>query len=293
METEKISTSSSTKSWLVIVFIVLWALIQLLITFIFSEPYFFPGTLLFLVILFFLIETITGNVQMNQAGILLNAFSKKSRAVFEGFYFRLPWEQVSYKIDLEATIDSNINETFTTNDGKLSVTASIMSKPNPGIGEKETERSLRMVKYVRFSKDAQKGMQEAEAKKIMREVFKNKSSKDGKDLKSDQILKLTDFKELEDLLSVKVLKCPVTDIDYDKEVQNARDAVAKAQALGDMKKALVKSGYTNDEAKAIAPLLDKDINLKKQINDVNFNGLSMPPELLKAISSLISKFGGK
>jgi hypothetical protein len=40
-------------------------------------------------------------------------------------------------------------------------------------------------------------------------------------------------------------------------------------------------------------LLDKDINLKKQINDINLNGLSMSPDLIKAVEKLISKFGGK
>lgn len=292
VDVDKISLASNAKGGLIIFLLFIWVLTQTFIWVIFNSLYLLPGTILFLFSLLFLFKSICVSIGMNKSYILMNTFSKKSRAIFEGFHFKLPWENIQYKIDLEVVIHSDITETFPTQDGSMQVTASIMSKPDSeAVNEKS--RSKQMLTYVKFEVPAIKGMQDAVAKKSMRERFANLPSEEVQKSKSDVLLNKGDFADLEETLSIKVIKCAIKDVDYNEETQRARNAVMKAESLGDMKKALVKSGYSEAEAKAIAPLLDKDINLKKQINDVNFNGLSMPPELIKAISLIVKKFGGE
>jgi hypothetical protein len=252
---EKISTSAEVKFSLIVTIFTFWALIQSLIILIFSEEHLLLGTLLFLVSVFFCIKFIAGEVKMNQTHLLLNYFTKKNRSVFEGFYFKLLWETVQYETDLEATIDSSITETFPTQDGSMTVTVSIMSKPESGIGETETERSLKMAKYVKFKKDSIKEMQEARAKEVMRERFGRVTCEEAKSLKHEDILKKDDFDKISDDLSIRIIECPVKDVDYNEEVQRARNALSKASALAGMVNLLVKEGkYTKKEAKAIAPL---------------------------------------
>ena len=291
---KKISTSADAKLFLLITLFALWALIQALIVFIFNEAYFLPGTFIFLVIMFFSLKPITGKVKTNEAHVLLDSFSKKNRVMFQGFYWKLPWETIDFLVDLEGVIDSDITETFPTSDGSISATVSIMSKPDSGsiLNLDEVGRSKKIINYIKYTPAAIKGIQEACAKKAMRERFARCTSEGAKSLGSEQILNRSDFCRVAEEISIRVIECPVKDVDYNEEIQHARNAVGKAHALAAMVEALKTSGYTPEEAKAIAPLLDKDINLKKQINDVNFNGLSMPPELIKAISSLIKKFGG-
>lgn len=290
---ENIPKSILAKISLIITIIAVWAVIQFLIVLISPGVSLFPGTLLSLFILFISLKSIIGTVKMNECHVLLNYFTKKNRSVFEGFYWKLPWEKIQFIEDLEVTIDSDISETFTTTDGSMLVTISLMSKPDSGLDSKnENERSEKMATYVKFKKETKKGMQEARAKEVMREIFKTKTCVEAKALNHNDILKKSDFSHLENEVSIKVIECPVKDVDYNKEVQNARNAVAKAEALGDMKKALEKSGYTPEEAKAIAPLLDKDISLTKQIHDFNVNGLSLSPKIIEAIDLLISKLGG-
>lgn len=298
---DNISTSGSAKVTLFITLAVVWAVIQLLIFLVFNKVYLLlPGTIVFLVIIFASLESISGTVKMNECDVLLDFFTKKSRSVFEGFYWKLPWESIQFTIDLEASIDSNVTETFPTTDGSIKVTVSIMSKPESGLELEETEiqRSQRMVKFVKF-KNTVAEMREARAKEVMRERFAKVSSVEAKALPHDEILKESDFNDLATAISIRIIKCPVKDVNYNDEVQKIQNELSKAKILDGIVTILKQTGYTLEEAKALAPLLGENSNLKKIINDYNINGnvslngLNISPETMAIVHKIISKLGGK
>ncbi len=289
---EDISLSSDAQNGILVFLGVIFIVIQIVIMIMFREIHFFPGVIVFLLILIPLFNLISKNVGMNKACILLNAFSKKQRAVFQGFNWKLPWENIEYEIDLESKIASERKVTCPTADYSVIITASIMSKPDSGEGEPELERSRKMITHVRNDEETIKGMQGDKAEEIIREKVNNLPAKDVKDAKANTILSENDFDELEKILAIKIIDCPVKDVDYNEETQKALNTVTKAEVLVRMVEALEKAGYTNNEAKALAPLLDKDINLKKQIFEANISGLTMSPELITLISNLSNKLGG-
>lgn len=297
MNNEKILSSATAIMGLIFILLVVFAIIQLLILAIFDKMYWTPGVIIFLIILLFCIRLISGTVKMNDCVVLLEEISKSKRAVFEGFYWKLPTEKLQYTIDLEGLIAAKITETHPTTDGSIKASASILSKPNSGLGENEDSRSRKMVKYARFTRSDIQEMQGVWAKSVMRPRFANLSSEVAKSSVSENILKKSDFSTLEDEFSIRIIECPVFDIDYSDAVQEAQNAKSKAITLAEMTQILVSGGeYTTNEAKAIAPLLMKEISLKKNINDVNFSGLNMSPKLIEAIDKLIEKliekFGG-
>lgn len=293
-----ISTSDSAKAILIIALAVVWAAIQLLILLVFNKVYPLPGTIFFLVFIFAFLKSISGTVKMNECHVLLDFFTKKSRSVFEGFYWKLPWESVQFTIDLEANIDSNVTETFPTTDGSMTITVSIMSKPESGLEETEIQRSQRMVIFVKF-KNTVAEMQESRAKEVMREIFADKSCVEAKALHHADILKKSDFDDLATDISIRIIKCPVKDVDYNEEVQKIQNELSKAKILDGIVTILKKTGYTLKEAKALAPLLGENSNIKKIVNDynlngkVNLNGLNISPETMAIVHKIISKLGGK
>lgn len=297
---DNISTSGSAKETLIITLAVVWATIQLLILLVFNKISILPGTIIFLFVVFVSVVSISGTVKMNECHVLLNSFSKKSRSVFEGFYWKLPWESIQFTIDLEASIDSNVIETFPTTDGSVKVTVAIMSKPESGLGlgESEIQRSQRMTIFVKF-KNTVAEMQESRAKEVMREIFADKSCIGSKALHHDKILKIGDFDDLATDISIRIIKCPVKDVDYNEEVQKIQNELSKAKILDGIVTILKKTGYTLKEAKALAPLLSENSNIKKIVNDynlngnVNLNGLNISPETIAVVHKIISKLGGK
>jgi hypothetical protein len=298
---EKISTALSAKINLIVILAVVWAVIQLMILLLFKSMHILPGTIVFLIVLAATLKSFTGNVKMNDCHVLLNYFSKKRRVVFEGLYWKLPWEEVEFIVNLEATIHTKVRGTFPTTDGSMEIEAAIMSKPDSGIGESETERSRKMINYVRYTEDAIKNMQTTTTEKTIREKVKDKKCSDVKSFTQEQLLKKGDFDEVAKELSIVVIECPINDVDYNEEVQRARNAASKATAITEMVKTLINAGYEDKEARILAPLLDKDISLSKIVHDNNYNvggefninGLSFPPELVKALVAILKKHGGK
>ena len=102
----KISTSGSAIKKLLVLFLIIWIIIHMIVDSLFNGFYPKQVTIIVLIVFIALIKSITGSVKMNQAIILLDTFSKKSRALFHGFFFKLPWEKISYLIDLEVVIES-------------------------------------------------------------------------------------------------------------------------------------------------------------------------------------------
>ncbi|HPS21301.1 MAG TPA: hypothetical protein PLO44_00615 [Candidatus Paceibacterota bacterium] len=298
---EKISTSGSASFWLFVTLTAIWAVIQLLILLVTSEAYLLPGTIVFLFVSLISLNSFVGNVKMNDCHVLLNYFTKKRRAVFEGFYFKLPWESIEFIVNLEAIIHAKVRGTFPTIDGSMEIEAAIMSKPDSAAGASEKKRSERMINYVRYTQEAINSMQTAVAEKTIREKVKDETCTNVKSFTHEQILKKKDFDEVAKELSIIVIECPIKDVDYNEEVQRARNAASKANAVKEMVETLKKAGYSDKEARTLAPLLDKDISLTKEIKEIvlggeaklNLEGIEISPEVVKAITLLIEKFGGK
>ncbi len=289
---KKISHSYVVLLGLLVLLISTWATIQGLIkvaSFLLSEEInLLPGTIALAVIVLFFLDRISLDIPMNQCVILLNSFSKKSRAVFEGFHFKLPWETVEYEVDLEVTMPSEIIETFPTTDGSVNVVAQIMSKPNSAKGEDEITRSRHMVAYVEFEPDTITRMQTARAKSIMREEFNGMTSEQAKSATSEQILNESDFEDLEEELHVDIVECVVEDVDYNDAVQEAQNDIFKAKTLVTIVETLMKDGaHSKEEAKALAPYIHKSIDWKKQVN-VNEVGLSA--EIISSINRIAEKY---
>lgn len=232
---------------------------------------------------------ISGNVPMNRAIVVLNTFSKKSRAIFHGFYWKLPWEDIQYQVNLEGEIEAEIDESFPTLDGKMLVKGSIMSKPDSGEGLSERERSEQMMEHVKFTPDTIKAMQAARAKEVLRLKFSGVTSKVAIQFQPDELLKISDFEHLADELKIRIIECPISDLDFNISTQKVRDSVSISKGLAEMVDILVSGGWSKKEATVLAPLLNNDINLKKQVNDINVKGLAFPPALVKTLTDFLTK----
>lgn len=291
MKEDKVQSDGAVLMQIVILIFVLWMLIELFVMLIYPDASFYPKIIIFLIIIFSSLRFFFGEAKLNTCHLLLDPITRAKRAVFDGAYFKLPWEEIAENEDLEFGFESDIIETFPTADGSIKASCSLLSKIDL---EGSLDPTRVMLNYIKH-KHGVKSAQENYAKEIMREIFVEKTCDEAKAMKHAQILKPEDFKDLHDEYSVKIKKCSVYDIDDNDEIQRARNASFKATALGKMVKILEGSGYTNEEAKQLAPLLDKDISLTKQIYELNVNGLDLSPELIGGINKILTNTnkGGK
>lgn len=268
----KISNSTNAKIILLGVLLIFFCTTQWIGWTIADEVFTWGANVAFLIICAFLISTnyFSLQIRMNEAIILLDVFSKRSRALFQGFHFILPWEEIQYKVDLEAKISSDLKEVFPTTDGSVEVEVTFISKPDSGEGESEYERSNKMINHVKFKNEAIKGMLESEVKKQLREYFSKLSSKEAKNSQSVDIFKKDSFIELENMLAIKIISIAIKNVSYNEEMQRALNSIMTAKTIAELKQVLIDGGYSSTQAEELAPLLNKDINLRKKIFDINF-----------------------
>ena len=287
----KIGDSSTAQIQLVGFLVLIFVLIQLLIVVISDDVHFAIGTILFLIACSSLLNYVAVSVPLNKGYLLLNDISREKRAIFEGFNFKLPWEGIEYEEDLHTEMGCDIVEDFPTTDGSVAVKASVMLKADVS-GEDEEERSKKMVICASHAKEARQNMAKDSTKVAIREFLIELSTDEAVKVKTAGILTKDTYSILEEDLAIKIVKSVVKDIDYNEETQKANNASFKAKAMGKILDVLVEKGWTKEEAKVLAPFMDKDINFKKEFlefnanGNLNINGLNLSPEVM----SLIHKF---
>lgn len=251
---------------------------------IFDEAYPKVSLILFLMLAGSTIDSWSIDIDKYKAVLLFDPLFQTTRALFEGFYFKLPWEEVEREVSLKTEIESNIEETAPTKDGSVSYKASIMSKPN--FEHEEFSPVERLILFASFTESAIKGQLESVFKNTIREKINEHTSEDAVKLKSDDIVKACGFEDLEDKLSVKVIKSVVKDIDYNEQTQKMRNSLFGGLALVELTKLLQEQGgYTPEEAKAIAPLMSDHVKLNKEIKEFKISGIELPKELTEAIAN--------
>lgn len=238
--------------------------------------------IIFLMLAASTIDSWSIDIDKYKAVLIFDPLFQTTRALFEGFYFKLPWEEVEKEVSLKTEIESNIEETAPTKDGSVSYKASIMSKPN--FEHEEFSPVERLILFASFTESAIKGQLESVFKNTIREKINEHTSEDAVRLKSDDIVKACRFYELEDKLAVKVIKSVVKDIDYNEQTQKMRNSLFGGLALVELTKLLVEQGgYTPEEAKSIAPLISDHVKLNKEIKEFKISGIELPKELTEAI----------
>jgi len=285
---DKIGTSTEAYLILVLLMIVSWGVLNILIIVMFEEEHFYIGTIAFLCLLASIMIKISGNIKNNETGLIMNLFTGAKRAVESGFFFKLPWEDIVNRINLAASISSEITETFQTKDGSVKITFSLMSKAvGPKNGESERTRTVKMINYTKFE-DTIKKQQETIAKKVIRERVAKEPSETVKNMKSDDLLKKSDFSNLENDLSAEVTKYAIKDIDYSDEMQKSMSALFRAETVAKITKELIdKGGYSAEEAKERAMYL---IDESKWTREVKENKFGLSPELLAIINEILKNF---
>lgn len=220
---------------------------------------------------------------MNNVNFLLNLLTGKIRAVSEGSHWKLPWEilQPQYAINTQTEIACKADEDFPAQDGTVSIRAAMLVKPDitqKGIDEREF--SKRMITFASFTPTAIKGIIESFTINKIREYCKGEQI--------DAVIKATSemilpkriigekwiYSEIEEMTGSEVKKSIIEDIDYDEKTKNAKNALMEAETLKKMVDVMMKDDtYTKEEAKSIAPFINKESNLKKEVFDVNITGV--------------------
>ena len=287
----KISHSGDIVLELVGFLLICFIIIQLLLALIFNELELAPATIIFLLSLLLILKQISGTVSMNQCIVLLSDFSKKRRAVFEGFYFKLPWETIEYSINLEATINATVTQSYPTTDGTVEVTAEVVFNPDSAEGEDEVTRSYKMIEYVQYKDDTVIKLIKARISERMRSVFKNISVEKSLSLDRDQILNATHFSDIAELASIQIKICIISRLSRSEAIQNARDSISKAEAMLEVITTMKSYGIDSKDAIEMAQILNKDIPVTKKIEEIRFSGINIPDSILQIIKSFADKLG--
>lgn len=279
----KIGTKAGTIFILIILMIITFLSIFAILWSIFDEPY--PKITL-VICLFTIASTIDSwsiDIDKYKGVLLFDPLFQTTRGLFEGFYFKVPWEEVEKEVSMKTEIESNIEETVPTKDGSVQYKASIMSKPYFGDGDEES-KTERLILFASFTEEAIKGQLESVFKNTIREKINEQDTENAVKLKSKDVVKDCNFTDLEEKLSVKVLKSVVKDIDYNAETQKMRNSLFGGQALVELTNLLQnKGGYTSEEAKTLAPLMSEHVKLNKEIKEFKISGIEIPKEVTDAI----------
>ncbi len=204
----------------------------------------FWGVVIFFVVLAITTEYYTETVAGYRAHILLDQWKGTQRTVFQGWWFKLPWETLTQDIDLKGELKEVLTETYSSRDGSMDVKYVYTIRPDffgPDGGEK-------IILYASFETDVIKMKGRACASQALSDYFGTKPTEELLDkhkieeeaLKSGSKGKLK-LEEFEKHYGARI-EITLEDSDRDKATQAARDTVSKAKSIAEAKAALVATG---------------------------------------------------
>ncbi len=229
---------------------------------------------------------ITYNVALFRVHIVLDALTSRKRVIFEGFVFKLPWENISEpeEIDLTAEIVSKIRDNYTVKGGTVEVEFNLVSKANfeP---DNDKSKQQKVLNYATFKKSEKEKMQEGKGRQLVREAVKDKTPEEAKNLKETDVFPEGSFDEIAKKLDVKFIKIQLIDIDFDKDTKKLNDSEFRAALLVKVKNKLVSEGNFNEKfAEELTQYAVDGMNIKKDVKEIKINDLD------KIADSIISKF---
>lgn len=218
------------------------------------------GVIILFVILAVTTEIYTETVPGFDAHILLNHFTQKQRAIFQGVNFKLPWEEVQEeKIDLKTDLKEVLEQTWPSKDTLMKARYVYTIRPDDS-GDNAGDK---VILYASFEPDAIKMAGRAIFSMLFSDYFRTRSgsnlkNKDkiynaifGKGKKGEKLVK-----EFEEEHGAEVT-VRLEDIDFDETTQKFRDMVSGAKSFDDAIKILsADDKMSKDDALRVAKLMN-------------------------------------
>ncbi len=242
------------------------------------------GSVILLVALAFIRSKYTNYTKPFTAKLVLDSFGskKKIRCLRKGLNWIAPGETFGQTIDLKTEIKGVEEETYTTKVGKI--LAKYVYSMNP---DRTSDEAL--ITYASFEPDAIKQAARALFSMTLSDYFRNKIDDEDILHKSEINKKL--FGERDSLVNplteivqafakrhgVIVKEVRLEDVDFDEEVQRARDTVSKAKSVREAVEMLMeakdgKPGMEKEKAEKYAAMMNIP-SLKENTINLNVTGL--------------------
>jgi hypothetical protein len=237
------------------------------------------GVIFLLVILAATTGVYTETVPGFDAHILLNRFTQKQRAIFQGVNFKLPWEEVQEeKIDLKTDLKEVLEQTWPSKDTLMKARYVYTIRPDDS-GDNAGDK---VILYASFEPDAIKMAGRAIFSMLFSDYFRTRPGSNlknkekiynaifGKGKKGEKLVK-----EFEEEHGAEVT-VRLEDIDFDKATQKFRDMVSGARSFDEAIEVLVKNGkgMTREEALRVAKLMNFE-----DVSESNINVHVVAPDL--------------
>jgi hypothetical protein len=246
------------------------------------------------------LDMITGTVSLNHAIVLYDIFTKGARAVFAGFYWKLPWEVIEYGedvLDLTFAFVGEFPEDFPTDDGEVTMRFSLLSKIDSAEGWDEESRSERILTHCLYLGEVEK-LQKAEALQHVREKITDHTTEEVIDMDNREILKPEDLSRLAREIAIIMLKCNVEDIDLSEQAQANKNRLQNVEIFKKVVKRLEKKAPSLAEAWKTAKQLDEKIDYKEEEKRITLaggvtgklEGLTLSPSLEKLIDKAVENW---
>ena len=220
--------------------------------------------------------------------LLLNKFNGKFRAVFGGWKRKYLWEVVVDIIDLKGGIISDIPQTFSTSDGEVSGTVSILTKVNAGkTTDSPEDRSLNIATFASNDEEAVKEMIESGVLDELREFFNGITTNKAVKSDSDEIMPIVmkGLEHLQEELKAEVIELKIKNLDFSEETKKSKNSQFRGGVVETtIHRLMEKFKISFAEAQEVALVTVDGIRQNKNINDINISGVS--PELVKEAAAI-------
>ncbi|MBI5139713.1 hypothetical protein HZA26_03850 [Candidatus Nomurabacteria bacterium] len=252
----------------------------------------FWGVIIALAIFILAINSYTEEVPAFHAQIILNAWTKKQRVLFQGLNFVLPWESRSMeKIDLRVELHDVPEETYPSEDAMMDVRYVYTIRPNFSGDNPGTN----IILYATYEPNAIKMEGRALFSMLLSDHYRVRPSDQLRN--KNEINKLVfaeghgkdAIAEFEQEHGVDVM-VKLEDSDFNAETQKARDIIAKAKSIGEAKTKLVEAGYSHEEAEKVVKMLNLPDSVRENIINVQAEVRGL--EKLERFSTIIGGLGG-
>ena len=206
-----------------------------------------------------------------------NNITKKRRAIFPGFHFKLLWESREGEIiSLRKEIAEEVPVQFTTNDPAEGMDVKLLVLIKPDISGTKEEASEKLIRWNSIPDHDLKHLVTTEVIKMFGEYYGEKEMEELTKLHKvqnavwknpDCVQKIADLQERYGAHIDAVLKSSVPD----EKTKETKRTVGRAEAFRDARQKLIDAGMDPEEAGRKASLLDPNTDYTEHRADWNAN----------------------
>ena len=299
VDLKEISLASDVRGKVFTLYLIVWVILEIMCWFIFRHRNMLSiltgaivGTEVFLVVFFFTVKYFRYSVEENSAEQMFDKFTKKRRAIGPGNHWVLPTENPAYNNDLRESISAEIDADFPIlggTGGKIKIKASVISAVNFFYNKSELLRSRNIIQFNRSTNDTRKTELENVMKNHIKELCSVTDGRTIQKMSSKELFPEEIFYDFEEEFSMDVQDPLVFDNDFSDDTQKIKESELRTdQIIINMKK-LVNAGWETKEATILAPFMDEKLHFDRQIYEIKFSGLEIPPAIEEVVKKFIEK----